>query len=179
MCMAFSQDKADLRVGKASLINKVLDEGKASCGMTRLGDSMVKGKASCGMNRLGEVLDEGKASCGMTWLCDGMIKCKASYGMTRLGEGKASLWEDAWHEQARKLENILSVMLGTLGAGMGDDSRARRACALAWAPAYVRAWALACARTRQTRRENRTWQGRWHAHARGRCGGKVGTDPDF
>ncbi|MCE5167383.1 hypothetical protein HAX54_051789, partial [Datura stramonium] len=73
--------------------------------------------------------------------------------------------------KARKLENILSVMLGTLGAGMGDDSRARRACALAWA--------LACARTRQTQREKRNWHGRWHAHARGRCGGKVGPDPGF
>ncbi|MCD7470875.1 hypothetical protein HAX54_011064 [Datura stramonium] len=46
-----------------------------------------------------------------------------------------------------------------------DDSRARRACA--------RAWALACARTQQTRRENRSRQVR-QAHARGMCGVRLG-----
>ncbi|MCD7469102.1 hypothetical protein HAX54_007898 [Datura stramonium] len=69
-----------------------------------------------------------------------------------------------------------------------DDSRARRACA--------RAWALACARTRQTRRETRSWQAqagartrqtrretrsgrRRQPHARGKCSAKSGTDPGF
>ncbi|MCD7471491.1 hypothetical protein HAX54_011951, partial [Datura stramonium] len=155
------------------LDQQVLDEGKASCGMTRLGDSMVRGKARCGMTRLGEMLDKGKVMArssarrgqgklGMTWPSDGTAKGKASCGMTRPGEGKASLWK----------------MHGT-----GDDSRGKRACALArasacawtWALACAQTWALACARTRQTRRETRSRQ----AHARDRCGAKCGTDPEI
>ncbi|MCD7472143.1 hypothetical protein HAX54_013139 [Datura stramonium] len=49
-------------------------KGKASGGMTRLGNGMVKGRHSVGWLRLGEMLGEGKASGGMTWLCDSMIK---------------------------------------------------------------------------------------------------------
>ncbi|MCE5167511.1 hypothetical protein HAX54_007346 [Datura stramonium] len=116
------------------------------CGMTRLGEVLDEGKASCGMTRLGEMLDEDKASCGMTWLCDGMIKHDQVQG---------KLWDDSARarqacgkmhgmSKAGKLENILSVMLGTL--------------ALAWA---------------MTRAPG--GHARWHAHARGRRGGKSGT----
>ncbi|MCD9644940.1 hypothetical protein HAX54_033485, partial [Datura stramonium] len=47
-----------------------------------------------------------------------------------------------------------------------DDSRARRACVLTWAPACAQTWVLACARTPKTRRETRSWQAQAGARTR-------------
>ncbi|MCE5167321.1 hypothetical protein HAX54_048138 [Datura stramonium] len=125
----------------------------------------------------GEALLSERAKCGKTWLD----------GCSRQGMKMASGWEtrqgvaeDLAHKTGRWRQIMARTRLRTCAhlvatdrrmalAGHActqwDDSRAIWACA--------RAWALACTRTQQARRENRSRQLR-QAHARAKCGVRPG-----